>query len=112
MRSLVLALVLATVAGCDRSETKKDPQPVTKPDDGQGSGSDAQRYKDEQAQFDRARRPDQIVTALGIGPGKRVADIGAGSGLLTVHLARAVLPDGKVVATDIDKAPLDLLSAR
>ena len=47
-----------------------------------------------------------------IGPGSRVADVGAGSGLLTVHLARAVAPNGKVVATDIDGAVLDLLKQR
>ena len=56
----------------------------------------------EQARFDAERHPEKIVEALGIAPGARVADIGAGSGLLTVHLARAVAPNGKVVATDID----------
>jgi ubiquinone/menaquinone biosynthesis C-methylase UbiE len=113
MRSVVLALVLAAVSGgCDRAETKKDPQPSTKPDDGQGSSADADRYKEEQAQFDRERRPDLVVAALALGPGRRVADIGAGSGLFSVHLARAVLPDGKVIATDIDPAPLNLLTAR
>jgi 2-polyprenyl-3-methyl-5-hydroxy-6-metoxy-1,4-benzoquinol methylase len=41
-----------------------------------------------------------------------VADVGAGSGLLTVHLARAVQPDGKVIATDIDARVLELLHSR
>lgn len=67
-------------------------------------------YAREQAQFDRERKPDQIVKALGIGPGARVADIGASSGLMTVHLARAVAPNGRVVATDIDGAVLRLLA--
>jgi ubiquinone/menaquinone biosynthesis C-methylase UbiE len=66
----------------------------------------------EQARFDAERKPEKIVEALAIGPGARVADIGAGSGLLTVHLARAVAPNGKVVATDIDSAVLDLLGQR
>jgi ubiquinone/menaquinone biosynthesis C-methylase UbiE len=66
----------------------------------------------EQARFDAERNPEKIVEALAIGPGARVADIGAGSGLLTVHLARAVAPNGKVVATDIDGAVLDLLKQR
>jgi 2-polyprenyl-3-methyl-5-hydroxy-6-metoxy-1,4-benzoquinol methylase len=66
----------------------------------------------EQARFDEERRPDLIVAALGIGPGARVADVGAGSGLLTVHLARAVMPGGKVVATDIAAAVIDLLTSR
>jgi precorrin-6B methylase 2 len=41
-----------------------------------------------------------------------VADVGAGTGLLTIHLARAVAPSGKVVATDVDGAVLDMLATR
>lgn len=65
-----------------------------------------------QAKFDAEREPAKIIAALGIGPGARVADIGANTGLLTVHLARAVQPGGKVVATDIDAGVLDLLGKR
>lgn len=67
---------------------------------------------DEQARFDEERRPDLLIKALALVPGQRVADIGAGSGLLTVHLARAVTPGGKVIATDIENAVLDLLRSR
>jgi len=81
-----------------------------------GDGGSSQRRPDdvarEQARFDAERRPEKVIEALGIGPGSRVADIGAGSGLLTVHLARAVRPSGRVVATDIDGAVLDLLQSR
>jgi len=49
---------------------------------------------------------------LRLQPGRVVADVGAGSGLLTVHLARAVSPGGRVVATDIDGAALSSLGAR
>ncbi len=66
----------------------------------------------EQARFDAERKPEKVVEALKIGPGSRVADVGAGSGLLTVHLARAVKPNGQVVATDIDSAVLDLMHSR
>jgi tRNA A58 N-methylase Trm61 len=66
----------------------------------------------EQAKFDAERRPEKVVDALGIRPGSRVADIGAGPGLMTVALARAVAPNGRVVATDIDGAVLDLLEQR
>ena len=66
----------------------------------------------EQERFDRERRPDLVVAALGLAPGKVVADIGAGTGLLTSHLARAVAPNGRVVATDVDGAVLDMLAAR
>jgi len=66
----------------------------------------------EQARFDSEREPARIVAALGLKPGMVVADVGAGTGLLTVHLARAVAPGGKVVATDVDNGVLDMLASR
>ena len=102
-----LALCLLCVAACGRTEAEGEPAGT-----GTGSASSSVDSAKEQARFDSERRPDKIVEALGIGPGSRVADIGAGSGLLTVHLARAVAPSGHVVATDIDGAVLDLLSQR
>jgi ubiquinone/menaquinone biosynthesis C-methylase UbiE len=104
MRALLVCVVL--VAGCAKKSTDGEPA---------GSGSAPQSSDEsarEQARFDAERRPDKVVEALGIGPGSRVADIGAGSGLLTVHLARAVAPSGKVVATDVDGAVLALLEQR
>ena len=99
-----LFLVLLVVASCGRNDAEGD----------SGAGrtralSDTER---EQVKFDADRKPEKVVQALGIGPGSKVADIGAGSGLLTVHLARAVRPSGRVVATDIDGAVLDLLQSR
>ena len=49
-----------------------------------------------------AMKIDEIVAALKLQPGQRVADIGAGSGLLVVPLARAVGPNGRVYAVEID----------
>lgn len=78
-----------------------------------GSVEDARRRIDpEQARFDEERRPDLIVNALGLKPGDHIADVGAGSGLLTVHLARAVMPGGKVLATDITPVVLTILADR
>jgi ubiquinone/menaquinone biosynthesis C-methylase UbiE len=100
---LVLLVVLGT-AGCGRNEAEGDPggSAVRRPDD----------IAREQARFDAERHPEKVVEALGIHAGSRVADVGAGSGLMTVHLARAVKPSGRVVATDIDGAVLDLLQSR
>lgn len=99
-----LCLVLLVVASCGHHEAQGDP-----PGSGAKPGDDNAR---EQARFDAERRPEKVVEALGIGPGSRVADIGAGPGLLTVHLARAVKPNGRVVATDLDGGVLDLLQSR
>jgi len=99
----VLLLFLVASCGQNKAEGDSSGSTSTKPTD------DTAR---EQARFDAERRPEKVVEALGIGPGSRVADIGAGSGLLTVHLAHAVKPNGRVVATDIDSAVLDLLQSR
>lgn len=46
------------------------------------------------------RRHD-IIKAMAIGPGMRIADIGAGTGLFTRLFSRVVGPRGKVYAVDI-----------
>lgn len=103
MRALLVVLLLATA--CEKKSAQ-----------GGSSGSHSATHSDNgaraQARFDAERRPEKVVEALAIKPGSRVADIGAGSGLLTVHLARAVAPNGKVVATDVDGAVLELLAER
>jgi precorrin-6B methylase 2 len=76
------------------------------------SGSADEDDDGDQQLFDRERQPEAIIKALGLAPGKVVADIGAGTGLLTVHVARAVTPGGHVVATDIDGGVLELMRAR
>jgi ubiquinone/menaquinone biosynthesis C-methylase UbiE len=47
-------------------------------------------------------RIPEIVAALKLQAGQKIADIGAGSGLFEVPLAKAVGPGGKVYAVDID----------
>ncbi|HET9620029.1 MAG TPA: class I SAM-dependent methyltransferase [Kofleriaceae bacterium] len=101
MRAAFLVVLLVASGAC-RRDSHGDPASTRRPDE----------IAREQARFDAERHPEKVVEALAIGPGSRVADIGAGSGLLTVHLARAVKPNGRVVATDIDGAVLDLLQTR
>ena len=50
---------------------------------------------------DAWQRPKEVMDALGIKPGSTVADIGAGGGYFTFHLAHRVGPAGKVYAEDI-----------
>lgn len=99
MRFLVVALF---AVACGKGDAP--------PSNGSGTNKPVDVTKD-QARFDAERKPEKVVAALKIGPGSRVADVGAGSGLLTVHLARAVAPNGKVVATDVDGAVLENLLA-
>jgi ubiquinone/menaquinone biosynthesis C-methylase UbiE len=50
---------------------------------------------------------DEIVARLDLKPGQVVADIGAGPGIFSLALAKAVGPTGKVYAEDVDQAFID-----
>jgi ubiquinone/menaquinone biosynthesis C-methylase UbiE len=56
--------------------------------------------------------PDDVVRALGLKPGDRVADIGAGSGYFAIPLAQAVGQKGRVAAVDLQPEMLDRLRAK
>jgi SAM-dependent methyltransferase len=58
------------------------------------------------------QKPDQIMDALGIADGSVVADIGAGSGWFTIHLARRVGPRGVVYAQDVQRQMLEAIRRR
>ncbi len=47
-------------------------------------------------ELDEGRRPGELLAFVGVKPGMRVAEIGAGSGYTAELLARAVGPEGKV----------------
>src|ERR1700730_404639 len=55
---------------------------------------------------------DAVLTKLDLKPGMIVADIGAGSGLFSRPLAKAVAPAGKVYAVDIQQDLLDHINQR
>jgi predicted methyltransferase len=50
--------------------------------------------------LDATRHPAELLSFLGVGPGMRVADLGAGLGYTTELLARAVGPAGRVYSQD------------
>lgn len=56
--------------------------------------------------------PDEAIRVLAIPKGATVADIGAGSGYMTVRLAARVGPQGRVYANDIQPQMLDILRRR
>jgi SAM-dependent methyltransferase len=56
--------------------------------------------------------PDKAIAALAIQAGATVADVGAGSGYMTVKLASAVGPTGRVFATDVQPEMIEKLTAR
>jgi ubiquinone/menaquinone biosynthesis C-methylase UbiE len=55
---------------------------------------------------------NETIAALDLKSGDHVADIGAGSGLFCPPLAKAVAPDGRVYAVDIEQGLLDYIAKR
>jgi len=67
--------------------------------------------------LDRSERveeeePDVALDALKLATGSTVADVGAGSGYMTVKMAKRVGPTGKVYANDIQPQMLSMLRQR
>src|SRR5271169_3497111 len=54
-----------------------------------------------------SQKIEEVLAKLRLKPGMVVADIGAGSGLFSRPLAKAVAPTGKVYAVDIQQDLLD-----
>jgi predicted methyltransferase len=61
---------------------------------------------------DAWQKPEQIMDALGIAEGSKVADIGIGSGWFTIRLARRVGPNGLVYAEDVQRQMLEATRRR
>jgi len=56
--------------------------------------------------------PDAAIRLLRIPAGAAVADVGAGSGYMTVRLSAAVGPNGRVYANDVQPQMLEILRRR
>jgi ubiquinone/menaquinone biosynthesis C-methylase UbiE len=66
----------------------------------------------DRSERDAEEAPDEAIDLIGIKKGSTVADVGAGSGYMTVKLAKRVGSNGVVYATDIQPAMIDLLEKR
>lgn len=55
---------------------------------------------------------EEIIARLDLKPGQVVADIGAGPGIFSLALAKAVGPTGKVYAEEVDQAFIDRIKQK
>src|SRR5262249_39605892 len=61
---------------------------------------------------DKWQSADQVLRALDLKNGSVVGDVGCGSGYFTIRLSSAVGEDGRVLAEDIRRLPLLVLTVR
>src|SRR6266851_10073713 len=66
----------------------------------------------ERRERDDEEEPDVALNVLKIPKGASVADIGAGSGYITVRLSARVGPTGRVFANDVQPQMLNILARR
>jgi ubiquinone/menaquinone biosynthesis C-methylase UbiE len=66
----------------------------------------------ERSEREQEESPDVAVRLLQIPPGATVADIGAGSGYITLLLSAAVGPTGRVFANDLQPQMIEILRRR
>lgn len=123
---LGIPYVVFAVVGCAHESPTATPQPVASPQpaappqhphDHRGGMPHRFEHADDWVNdFDNPARdawqhPDDVIAALELRPGMTVADVGAGTGYFTVRLARAV-PDGQIIATDIEPDMVRYLAER
>jgi predicted methyltransferase len=75
-----------------------------------GVATDAQWL--DRVERDQEEAPDRALALIGVDSGASVADVGAGTGYMTIRLARLVGPTGRVYANEIQPAMLRLIEQR
>ncbi len=65
----------------------------------------------ERSSREEEERLTLLVRSLQLKPGDKVADIGAGSGVVSLRMSETLLPDGKVFAVDVQDEMLERLQS-
>jgi SAM-dependent methyltransferase len=107
---VVLALLLAGVVWAAPPQDTPGASAFPAPDR-PVAGIISPEYSNEKTR-DGHGEAERVLNLLGIKPGQRVADIGAGLGYYTVRVARRLGPGGTIYATDVKSDYLDQLRAR
>jgi len=105
----ILPLLLLLTA-CVRSAPPADAAGFPPPD--RPVAAIVASHSNPEPERDAAGEAERVMALIGAGPGKVIADIGAGDGYFTVRLAPRLNPGGRVVAVDVIPAYLDGLRRR
>jgi len=114
--SLVLIPLMASLAACRVSGSATPAAPVPAATSAQTKPNRLFAAADlgliEPPDRDQWQPPEIIMDDLGIADGATVADLGAGGGWFTVHLARRVGPRGRVHAIDVQQQMIEQVKRR
>jgi ubiquinone/menaquinone biosynthesis C-methylase UbiE len=102
-----VAVLVATLAGA-QAQQRAGVHPISGRQYAQPMGVQGAPWLDRAERIDE-EDPDRALRLLKIAKGASVADVGAGSGYMTIRLAKIVGPTGRVYANDIQSGMLDLL---
>lgn len=113
-KSAVIAIALSLVAACGQKQANSElAEPLPAPSYGE-EAANPEVFLDSMEVGSRelyAAR-NAVVDAVGVQPGERVADIGAGTGLYSLLFAERTGPAGVVYAVDIEPRFLKLIAQR
>lgn len=112
-------LLTSLLAGCASAPSPAPREPHAH-GHGHGHGPLVHRFDDPQRwarEFDDPdrdawQRPEEVVRLMEIAPGATVADLGAGTGYFLKHLSKAVGPEGRVLALDIEPSMVEYMRDR
>lgn len=116
LKMRIMLVAGALLVGCGHA-AKPAAQTVAKPQVQQQQRATSDPYFGDLNIFEYPDREkklqiDRVMKLLKIGPGKTVADIGAGSGWFTVRAAKKVGATGVVYAEDINPKAVEYIDAR
>ena len=106
LRCLVLSIAATSLACAGTAERPRFPEP-----DRPVARIVSPAYATE-AERDRHGEAERVMARLGVKPGLRVADVGAGDGYYTVRLARRLGEGATIYAQDVEAAYLRKLEQR
>ena len=66
----------------------------------------------DESEREKTERVADVLAAIGVRVGAHIADVGSADGFYTLRIAKAVAPNGKAYAIDIEQKSLDKLRER
>jgi len=111
---LVFLVALSACASSRARHVTEDSEPEAREGHYRKEFDDPEKWASvfDDPERDTWQKPELVVERLGVEPGDVVADIGAGTGYFAPYLSRAVGPEGRVLAIDIEASMVEYMNER